>query len=267
MYGLQATIKKTEMARRNVKNTTVKKLPQKGNAQTPQTPLAPAAQNPILQNIPPKKTYASAVKEDLPHSKEIGTTFDDSLQTMTRDSVQLNPSPLLSNQEVAIWTPPPYRELILPQMWKTHAKIPFGMNRIVLRGAVVTAPSIVTTGKEKTLRLGKMLVKVWNGYAKTPTEVYTEDNFMRQSHTATIFVVGFEEVSDAIGKFTVGDLVEVSGYLSTRSYMRKVDVEDAQFEVKTYDTTVIARGLTKFMDVELAQDAEWEIPETQLHDD
>ena len=262
MYRPQIPIKKPDMTR-SKKN--VRRLPPKTPVTNPILPTPPQTHQPlqgkkesVQQDI---RSYAQVLQDaHPPSSEEIVNTSSVSAQTMSKDSVTYHQSAFLTKEEGGTWQPPVYRELILPAMWKEDNKVPFGLNRIAIRGAIVSAPSMVNTGKDKTLRLSKVLVKIWNSYQL--------DGEMKQSQTATIFVVGFEDVAEALQKFQVGDLIEVSGVLSTRAYMRKITMDEAnQFEVKTYDTTLIARAVIKFLDTNLMREYdEWEIPEEQSHD-
>lgn len=240
------------MSNLNITNPISKQMarkprPRVQNPPTPQqrtipqtmTPLIPVQSNQPVPPAPPLKTYAQVVQ----------AVETDPKVTLAQDTIQTTPVVLTTNEAV-VWKTPCYKEVGMPTEWMNDEN-QAGINRIIVRGVVIAAPTLMMSGKERDLPLGKVLIKIWNPYNK-------EDS-IGQGQATTIFVTGFEDVAEAIGKFTVGDIVEVTGSLRTHAYQRKITGTPQPMEIKTYDTSLIARGLTKYKKTEDEQD--WTYPE------
>jgi hypothetical protein len=213
-------------------------------SQVPTDPPAVLHQNSAIALHPNQspietKTYAQVAKSHLSH-----------------DVLLQKEAVIRTTNEHLIWTKQTYKEISMPSEWSADQN-QAGINRIILRGTVLGAPTVVMSGVNKDLPLGKMLIKIWNPYVKDSTTI-------AQGQTSTIFVTGFEDVAEAIGKFSPGNIVEVVGVLRTHGYNRKINIGTSgeKIEVKTYDTSVIAHSLTKYVEPSLTTDDEnYELPE------
>lgn len=186
-----------------------------------------------------QKSYAQVVQVDQ----------NDSRVLLAQETIKTSPVVLTTNENLT-WKALTYKEVSMPTEWMNDEN-QAGVNRIIVRGVVIAIPTLIMSGKDRDLPLGKVLIKIWNPYMK-------EDG-VGQAQATTIFVTGFEDVAEAIGKFTVGDIIEVAGSLRTHAYQRKITNGPQPIEIKTYDTSLIARGVTKYKKNAFEQD--WTYPD------
>lgn len=221
------------------KKTTAKKVsvPQVNTNQNPTSPPAPANPNTNASKKSSPLSYAQVVTRD-----------DPSLSSIV---LQNTSSPLLEIVERQTWTPLAYKEVRMPDQWLNDS-MEAGINRVLMRGAVIAVYGI--------MKGTKVLLKIWNPYN-------AEDGTRLQGQQATMFVVGFGEVGEALDKCQAEDIIEVTGSIQTRAYDKRVNLEGStdSITIKTYDTSLYARTVTKYLPI--ASEESYVFPETQLHND
>ena len=142
----------------------------------------------------------------------------------------------------SVWTPPVFTTKYLPH---GHDPVRFGSNKITLRGEVLFAPILMNVQRQDstTLRIGKFLLKTWNSMPVTGVPDLT----VQTIQTATIQVVGFEDLADIIAQqISEKDLIEVYGTLKTSSSETTSEM-DGVAPKKTYYTQLTCKTITKFV--------------------